>query len=124
MTVSLLDCSFSLFEVIFNFQFNIESFTVNFGLELVFFVLMEKSYGNNVVLYSQCRNSRAHLHIMKMTMLAVFECHGSNSISSRFSGWVLPLLVIGLSIGETLSLEACLASPLAMQSLFKGCCYF
>ena len=123
MTFPLLDCSFSLIEVIFNFQFNIERFIVKFGLELVFFVLMEKSYGNNVVLYSQCRNSRPHLHIMKRTMLAIFECHGSNLVSLGFDGWVLPLLVTGLSIRETLSLEACLASPLAMQSLFKGCCF-
>ena len=80
---------------------------------------MEKSYGNNAVLNSQCRNSRLHLHIVKRTMLAVFKCHGYNLVSLGFDNWVFTLLVTELFGGETMSLEACPVSPLATHCLFK-----
>ena len=80
---------------------------------------MEKSYENNALLWSQWRNSRLHLQIVKRTMLAIFECCGSNSVSLGFDDWVFTLLSTELFGGETSSLEACPVSLLAMQCLFK-----
>ena len=80
---------------------------------------MEMSYENNALLWSQWMNSRLHLQIVKRTMLSVFKCRGSNSVSLGFDDWDFTLLAIELFGGETPSLEACLVSSLAMQCPFK-----
>ena len=67
---------------------------------------------------------RLHSSIVKKSIPAVFEGCGFKRVSPMVNVWVLSLLVSGFSIGETMILEALLASSLAMQSLFKGCCCF
>ena len=52
------------------------------------------------------------------------KAHGFNLVSPGFDDWVFTLLATELFGGETPILEACPVSPLVMQFLFKGCCWF